>query len=88
MKVNLVAQVLSSSVKNNENNMDDYSDSPNISTLSQHKLAAISYIAGYLGKKVKDSSFCRECGMVLESVSGEASSSFLVLKDAFTVCWL
>ena len=67
--------------QNNENNTDDYSDSPNISTLSQYKQAAISYIAGYVRKKVKDSNCCRECGMSLGSVSGEASSSFLVLKD-------
>ena len=67
--------------KNNENNIDDYSDSPNISTLSQYKQAAISYIAGYVEKKVKESTCCTECGMALGSVSGEASSSFLVLKD-------
>ena len=60
---------------------DDYSDHPNISTLSQYKQAAISYIAGYVGKKVKDCTCCRECGMALGLVSGEASSSFLVLKD-------
>ena len=67
--------------ENSENNIDDYSDSPSISTLSQYKQAAISYIAGYVGKKVQKSTNCRECSMALGSVSGEASSSFLVLKD-------
>ena len=67
--------------ENHENNVDDYSDSPNISTLSQYKQAAISYIAGYVGKKVKASTHCKECGMALGSESEQASSSFLVLKD-------
>ena len=67
--------------ENYENTAPDYSDSPNISTISPYKQAAISYIAGYVGKKVKESTCCTECSMALGSVSGQASSSFLVLKD-------
>ena len=70
--------------KNNENNIDDYSVWRCLENLSQYKQAAISYIAGYVGKKVKESTCCTECGMALGSVSAEASSSFLVLKVMVT----
>lgn len=50
-------------------------------SVSQYKKAAISYIAGYVGKKVTESTHCTECGITLSSVSERASSSFLVLKD-------
>ena len=67
--------------ENSENNIDDHTDSPNITTLSRYKQAAISCIAGYVGKKAKESTCRTEFGMAFASVSGEVSSSFLVLKD-------
>lgn len=60
---------------------EDYSDSPNISTISEYKQAAISYIAGYVAKKVQKSTICPECSMALGSESAESASSFLTLKD-------
>ena len=44
----------------------DYSDCPNIDTLSEYKTAAVQYIAEYVAKKEKN---CAVCQNVLESKS-------------------
>jgi hypothetical protein len=61
--------------------MEDYSDCPNISTISPYKKAAISYIAGYVANKVKASIICTKCCEALGSERTQAASSVLALKD-------
>lgn len=59
----------------------DYSDSPNITSLSEYKKAAISYIAGYIAKTVKKQLLCNESCNVLGSQNQIPTSQFLEFKD-------
>ncbi|KAG1672898.1 DNA transposase THAP9 [Nymphon striatum] len=59
----------------------DYSDSPSITNLSEFKEAAITYIAGYVARKVKQITLCSRCCEALGSQKHATDSSFLKLKD-------
>ena len=59
----------------------DYSDAPNIVSLSEYKVAAISYIAGYVGKMVLKQIMCGLCCDALGARDHHAESRFLRLKD-------
>ena len=59
----------------------DYSDLPNVASISEYKEAAISYIGGFVGKTVAKKLSCHECRNVLGSRNSVPSSQFLQLKD-------
>lgn len=59
----------------------DYSDSPDMTSLTEYKKAAISYIAGYVAKMVIKKTLCSRCCEALGSRIQAATSSFLRLKD-------
>jgi hypothetical protein len=59
----------------------DYCDSPNVSCLSEFKKASISYIAGYVAKKVEKQLVCCDCCMALGSTLDAPTTKFLQLKD-------
>ena len=44
-------------------------------------MAAISYIAGYVGKMVLKQTLCSQCCQALEAKNHHAESSLLQLKD-------
>jgi len=57
----------------------DYCDTPNVSTLSEFKDSAISYIAGYVVRMVKRITSCKNCCDALESKS--FATSFVSHKN-------
>ena len=59
----------------------DYSDSPNMTSLTEYKQAAISYITGYVAKMVIKKTLCSRCCEALGSRNHAATSSFMRLKD-------
>ena len=59
----------------------DYSDSPDMTRLTEYKTAAISYIAGYVAKMVTKKTLCSRCCEALGSQNHAATSSFMRLKD-------
>ena len=59
----------------------DYCDSPSISVISEFKKASISYIAGYVAKKVEKQLQCSDCCTALGSQTNTPPSEFLKLKD-------
>ncbi len=59
----------------------DYSNSPNISNISEFKKAAISYIAGYVSQMVAKKTLCQICWEALGSRQNSPESSFVALKD-------
>ena len=62
----------------NPNNSDhDYVDAPNIQNLTDFKEAAISYVAGYVLKMVKQKISCADC---IESLGSKKYSVFLSQK--------
>ena len=58
----------------------DYGDAPNIVSLSEYKVAAISYIAGYVGKMALKQIMCGLCCDALGAKDHHAESRFLRLK--------
>ena len=63
----------------NPNNSDhDYVDAPNIQNLTDFKEAAISYVAGYVVKMVKQKISCADC---IESLGSKNYSAFLSKKS-------
>ena len=58
----------------------DYSDSPNIITLSEYKTAAVQYIAGYVAKKLQNCTVCQVCQNALEAKSF-SSMDFVEFKS-------
>ena len=59
----------------------DYCDSPNICKLSEFKKASISYIAGYVARKVEKQILCSDCASALGSATSVPTAKFLKLKD-------
>lgn len=61
----------------------DYTDAPNITSISEFKQAAISFMAGYVAKMVAKQLLCDKCSSSLGSTAtGTApQSAFMVLKD-------
>ena len=59
----------------------DYCDSPNICKLSDFKKASISYIAGYVARKVEMQTLCSDCSSALGSTTSKPTTKFLKLKD-------
>ncbi len=60
---------------------DDFSDAPTISTLSEFKTAAVSYIASYVVQMVQRKITCSTCSEALGSKQHNSQSSFITLKD-------
>ena len=59
----------------------DNADAPNTSHLSEFKIAALSYIAGFVGKMKDKETTCVKCSEALGSVQNQSVSSFLTFKD-------
>ena len=59
----------------------DYCDSPNVSKLSEFKKASMSYIAGYVARKVEKKIICCACSSALGSEQSAPTTEFLKLKD-------
>ena len=59
----------------------DYSDAPSIGILSEYKVAAISYIAGFVGKMALKQIMCGLCCDALGARNHHAESNFLRFKD-------
>ena len=59
----------------------DYGDMPNFVNLSEYKVAAISYIAGYVAKMAIKKILCEKCCQALGAKNHQAESRFLKLKD-------
>ncbi len=59
----------------------DYADSPNITSLTEYKTAAISYIAGYVARMAEKQLICIHCCMALGSKNNAAVSKVHALKD-------
>ena len=47
--------------ENQNDDDDDYSDAPSFSTVSEFKMAAISYMAGYVAQMVQKKTTCSAC---------------------------
>lgn len=58
---------------------DTFSDLPDVNYLSEYKEAAISYITGFIVKKMKQKITCLPCSQAL--TSDESVHPFLALKD-------
>ena len=61
----------------------DYADAPNVANLSEFKVAAISYISGYVAKMANKKIMCMSCSKALGNPKPlmKDTSSFLVFKD-------
>ena len=62
----------------------DYADVPNIVNLSEFKLAAVSYIAGFVARKVSNLVSCDDCRPALKEhgcYEETAKTQFLLSKD-------
>ena len=64
-----------------EQSEHDYCDVPNFGLLSEFKKAAVSYIAGYVGKMTHKQLICETCSNALGSTTHYHTSQFLKLKD-------
>lgn len=58
---------------------DTLSDLPDVDNLSEYKEAAISYITGFIVKKMKQKVTCMPCSQAL--ISDDSVHRFLTLKD-------
>ena len=65
----------------NQDDDDDYSDAPSFSTVSEFKMAAISYMAGYVAQMVQKKTTCSVCHEAVGSRQHRSESAFLTLKD-------
>ena len=63
------------------NDDDDFSEAPSMTTLSEFKTAAISYIAGYVVQMVKKKVTCSTCCEALSSTQYQPECKFIALKD-------
>ena len=59
----------------------DYTDVPQITTISEYKEASISYIAGYVGKMAEKQTRCIDCCATIGSRKHSHESTFLKFKD-------
>ena len=57
----------------------DYSSCPNVEDVSEYKTAAISYIAGFVVKKIKERHTCLPCTEALSSTA--TPHPFVAMKD-------
>jgi hypothetical protein len=65
----------------NQDDDDDYSDVPSFSTVAEFKMAAISYMAGYVAQMFQKKTTCSVCHVAVGSRQHRSESSFLTLKD-------